>query len=363
MSGAREAMLDRIERALRTARIPSLPGTRNALVESGFSRTSPTSGPPEGGPHVGQDDRDPKALLDRFLLEARALGVEAFVEGSVASVRERLAAIVGTRRVLSWNPERLPYDAGAIVAGACLGSAPLREQADAEIGVTGCDAAIAETGSLVLLSAPGAARTVSLLPPVHVALVRPQDLCFSMGGFFEASAARMADASSCTVVTGPSRTADIELSLTIGVHGPGRVVVIIGPRDERAAAEDTKETEDTKDRTQSTPSSQSKPPQRLGDTEARQRCSAGRPAVQADEHGRDRTEIRTAGNCLRLVSRFDLGRAAASRRPPNSFARNCSVWCFAPAGRSSQSEGRSVAFKWFSLCLRASVVFSSSCPS
>jgi len=266
VSGARTAILDRIEGALRTARLPSVPEIPNVPVGSGFSRTSPT-GPPEGGPHEGQGDHDPKALLDRFLLEARALGVEAFVEGSVASVRERLAAIVGTRRVLSWNPERLPYDAGAIVAGACLGSAPLREQADAEIGVTGCDAAIAETGSLVLLSAPGAARTVSLLPPVHVALVRPQDLCFSMGGFFEASAARMADASSCTVVTGPSRTADIELSLTIGVHGPGRVVVIIGPRDERAAAEDTKETEDTKDRTQSTPSSQSKPPQGLGDTE------------------------------------------------------------------------------------------------
>jgi len=292
VSGARTVILDRIERALRTARLPNVPEIANVPAEfsfsrtsptsgspegsppiapnvpvaSGFSRTSPSSGLPEGGPHERQGDHDPKALLDRFLLEARALGVEAFVEGSVASVRERLAAIVGTRRVLSWNPERLPYDAGAIVAGACLGSAPLREQADAEIGVTGCDAAIAETGSLVLLSAPGAARTVSLLPPVHVALVRPQDLCFSMGGFFEASAARMADASSCTVVTGPSRTADIELSLTIGVHGPGRVVVIVGPRDEGPTPEDTEGTEDTKDRTQSAQSAPGKPPQRLGDT-------------------------------------------------------------------------------------------------
>jgi L-lactate dehydrogenase complex protein LldG len=241
VSGARAAILDRIERALRTARIPSV------LVESGHGPTSPTPGPPDGTPQERQGDRDPKALLDRFLLEARALGVEAFVEGSVASVRERLAAIVGTRRVLSWNPERLPYDAGAIVAGACLGSAPLHEQADAEIGVTGCDAAIAETGSLVLLSAAGTATTVSLLPPVHVALVRPQDLCFSMGAFFETSAARMAAATSCTVVTGPSRTADIELSLTIGVHGPGRVVVIVGPRDDHPAVEDTEEREDTKE--------------------------------------------------------------------------------------------------------------------
>jgi L-lactate dehydrogenase complex protein LldG len=67
-----------------------------------------------------------------------------------------------------------------------------------------------------------------LLPPLHVALVRPEDLCFSMGEFFEAHAARIAAASCCTFVTGPSRTADIELSLTVGVHGPGQVVVIVG---------------------------------------------------------------------------------------------------------------------------------------
>jgi L-lactate dehydrogenase complex protein LldG len=169
-----------------------------------------------------------QGLLDRFLLEARAIGVETFVEASAAAVRERLADVTGGRRILSWTPERLPYGAGAIVGGACLGSAPLREQAEAEVGVTACHAAVAETGSLVLLSGPGSSRTVSLLPPLHVALVRPQDLCFSMSEFFESSAAPMAAASCCTFVTGPSRTADIELSLTIGVHGPGRVVVIIG---------------------------------------------------------------------------------------------------------------------------------------
>jgi len=130
--------------------------------------------------------------------------------------------------VLSWSPELLPYDAGAMVVDACFGSAPLRAQAEAEVGVTGCHAALAETGSLVLLSGPGSSQTVSLLPPLHVALVRPQDLCFGMGEFFESHAAQMAEASCCTFVTGPSRTADIELSLTIGVHGPGRVVVIVG---------------------------------------------------------------------------------------------------------------------------------------
>jgi L-lactate dehydrogenase complex protein LldG len=207
MSDARTVILDRIDRALRTARIPS---------EISTPAPAPTVRPGAQG------------LLDRFLLEARAVGVETFVEVSASAVRERLANVIGGRRVLSWSPERLPYDAGAILTGACFGSAPLRDQAEAEVGVTGCHAAIAETGSLVLLSGPGSSRTVSLLPPLHVALVRPQDLSFSMSDFFESNAARIAEASCCTFVTGPSRTADIELSLTIGVHGPGRVVVIIG---------------------------------------------------------------------------------------------------------------------------------------
>ena len=97
------------------------------------------------------------------------------------------------------------------------------------MGVTGCHGAIAETGSLALLSRPGCSRTVSLLPALHVALVQPGDLVFGMGEFFASRADRIAAASNLTFVTGPSRTADIELSLTIGVHGPARVVAIIGP--------------------------------------------------------------------------------------------------------------------------------------
>jgi L-lactate dehydrogenase complex protein LldG len=223
MSDARTTILGRIERALRTARIPAVPPV---------AATPDLQPPPslQGGEREPQrPTRDPGALLERFLAEARALGVEAFVERSAAAVRERLATIVSGRRVLSWDPEQLPYGAAAVVAAALRGSAPLAEQALADIGVTSCHGAIAETGSLALLSGAGASRTVSLLPPVHVALVQPSDLVLTMGEFFATNSVRMAGASSCTFVTGPSRTADIELSLTIGVHGPGRVVVIVGP--------------------------------------------------------------------------------------------------------------------------------------
>ena len=99
----------------------------------------------------------------------------------------------------------------------------------AEVGLTGCDAAIAETGSLVFRLGKGKSRAIALLPPLHVAVVQPRDFCFSMGEFFQMHAERVAASASCTFVTGPSRTADIELTLTLGVHGPGKLVVLIGP--------------------------------------------------------------------------------------------------------------------------------------
>jgi L-lactate dehydrogenase complex protein LldG len=109
----------------------------------------------------------------------------------------------------------------------------LRDVLDrAGIGLTGVDYAVAESGSLVLLSGPGKGRLVSCLPVVHVALLRPGQLLESwdeVGVLLEALHRQDAFAvsqSSITFITGPSRTADIEFSLTRGVHGPKEVHVI-----------------------------------------------------------------------------------------------------------------------------------------
>lgn len=101
-----------------------------------------------------------------------------------------------------------------------------------EVGLTGADYAVAESGSLVLMSGPGRGRLVSCVPLVHVAILRPGHLVASLeevGVLLEALHRRAAPAdspSSVTFITGPSRTADIELSLTRGVHGPKELHVI-----------------------------------------------------------------------------------------------------------------------------------------
>jgi L-lactate utilization protein LutC len=167
--------------------------------------------------------------LARFQEELSALGVESHLETTQDCVQRRVTTLLAGRRVLSWDREALPYALGSIVGDAVFAGDPRDAQAAAEVGLTGCDAAIAETGSLVLLSGPGRSRAVSLLPPVHLAVVRSEDLCFSLGDVFRTHAGRLSQAASCTLITGPSRTADIELTLTLGVHGPGTVLVVIGP--------------------------------------------------------------------------------------------------------------------------------------
>ena len=167
--------------------------------------------------------------IARFSAEAAALGVDCHVESSADDVRRRVGSIVNGRSVLSWDRPWLPYSTGDVLTTALFADAPTVQQATAALGVTGCDAAVAETGSLVLFSGPGRARTVSLLPPLHLAIVERDTLCYSLAEVFTRYHQRLRDDASCTIITGPSRTADIELTLTLGIHGPGRVIVIIGP--------------------------------------------------------------------------------------------------------------------------------------
>jgi len=203
----RAAVLARLAAAQRTARLP----------------------PPPAAKPLVSTPRSAAECRERFAQELAGLGVDCHVESSPEAVRARVSALVEGKKVLSWDPEELPYGLGAVLSRAARGASPRAEQAAAEIGVTGCHGAVAETGSLAVLSGPGHSRSVSLLPPMHVAVVKPPDFCFTMGEFFAREARRIGEAACCTFITGPSRTADIELTLTLGVHGPGKVVVVVGP--------------------------------------------------------------------------------------------------------------------------------------
>ena len=102
----------------------------------------------------------------------------------------------------------------------------------AELGITGVDYAIAETGTVVLLPRKGISRLVSLLPPVHLALVRSDEVLESLDDLYllrrlEYHRNNGDMGSYLNFITGPSRTADIEQTLVIGAHGPRETHMII----------------------------------------------------------------------------------------------------------------------------------------
>ncbi len=97
--------------------------------------------------------------------------------------------------------------------------------ADADAGVTGAIAALAETGSIVVSSGPGRSRLVSLLPPVHIALVPVSCLTTDLLTWAAARAGEWP--ANVVAITGPSRTADIEQTTALGMHGPKRVIAIL----------------------------------------------------------------------------------------------------------------------------------------
>jgi L-lactate dehydrogenase complex protein LldF len=94
-------------------------------------------------------------------------------------------------------------------------------------GLTGAFAGLADTGTLVVPAGEGRSQLASLLPPVHVALIPAGSIYRDMGDWLRAGGGEMVrDASCVALISGPSRTADIEMTLTIGVHGPGTLIVI-----------------------------------------------------------------------------------------------------------------------------------------
>ena len=104
--------------------------------------------------------------------------------------------------------------------------------ARADLGLSGVDAVIAETGTLMLQAQPGQMRGVSLLPPVHVAVARTDQVVATFADALrivrQSGEDMQQNLTSCiSFVTGPSRTGDIELKLTVGVHGPGEMHLIL----------------------------------------------------------------------------------------------------------------------------------------
>lgn len=96
-----------------------------------------------------------------------------------------------------------------------------------DAAITGVHAAVAETGTIVCVSSGSSARGTSLIPPLHVALVAQSQIVADLFDAFAQLSARPSLPANVNLITGPSKTADIEGVLVTGVHGPGEVHIIV----------------------------------------------------------------------------------------------------------------------------------------
>ncbi|HDX8437983.1 TPA: lactate utilization protein C [Aeromonas dhakensis] len=96
-----------------------------------------------------------------------------------------------------------------------------------QAGITHCAGAIADTGTLVLLPDSGEPRTLSLVPPCHIALLAASTIADNLAGLVEAGRWQQAMPTNLLLVSGPSKTADIQQTLAYGAHGPSRLLVVL----------------------------------------------------------------------------------------------------------------------------------------
>jgi L-lactate dehydrogenase complex protein LldG len=96
----------------------------------------------------------------------------------------------------------------------------------AQAGLTGAVAAFADTGTVVVPGGPGRSQLASLLPPIHLVVLHAHDIYPTLADWLKNGGEQtIQEAPYVTFITGPSRTADIEMTLAIGVHGPEQVIV------------------------------------------------------------------------------------------------------------------------------------------
>lgn len=125
------------------------------------------------------------------------------------------------------GPVWVTLDALPLRRGPILRTPPSRDAFDGlAAAVTGVAAAIVETGSLALFYGPGAGRLSSLVVPVHVAVVERAQLLPTLDDFLARVRGHLGPRSAAVLVTGPSRSADIEQVITVGVHGPKELHVV-----------------------------------------------------------------------------------------------------------------------------------------
>lgn len=176
-------------------------------------------------------DTSADALKARFIEEAEKISCSVYpAEDDTEALNKLLSLIDEVENILAWDDNKLPFPIESALSEKQITIAS-PDDAHAPIGITGVDAALAGTGSLIVSSGHGKYRTASLLPDKHIALVRVSQIMPDFETWIQSEKESGLDAfkqsSNTTIISGPSKTADIAQELIKGAHGPRQVHIIL----------------------------------------------------------------------------------------------------------------------------------------
>jgi L-lactate dehydrogenase complex protein LldG len=213
-------------------------GRLRAAREVPFVHTNAWANAPLGA-HAAWEARQPSLddLPTRFLEAQRAVGSQVVRVSDWAGLSVAVSPWIGTYGIRSAITGRMPrldaLRAHLTSFGVEVGryDRPVEEQRSdlfaADLGITTSAAAIAETGSIVLIPSPEEPRLLSLAVPVHLAVVETSRLFGTLADFIRSGSYQKAVPTNLVLVSSASRTADIELVLAMGVHGPKVLLVAL----------------------------------------------------------------------------------------------------------------------------------------
>jgi L-lactate dehydrogenase complex protein LldG len=189
-------------------------------TRAALSRKAGDSVPAPPRVRLHRDSVPQTELVSRFKTALELLAGKVSVVRTMDDARACVESALAGRRAIS--------SGAAILQSLGLTVDTSRDAcATADAGITSADFALADTGSLVFLTESRESRLITLLPPCHIAVIPRSAIVASLDDVFALRPLPTAGSSAMTVITGPSRTADIEMRLVRGVHGPGEIHVIV----------------------------------------------------------------------------------------------------------------------------------------
>lgn len=222
ITGDRERVLGAIRAALST---PTDPHVQHAPLSPDRSTYA------NGLPPVA-DDVD--SMLATFTTRCEALRATLHVVTDAAAAREAIEAVLASEHAtrIAWHRDPLVsplVDAlDPAVARVCVDDGfDAVALESCPVGLTGCFALVAQTGSVLVTSAHTGGRSLSVLPPHHVVVATIDQLLPTLPAAFAAFRERGGDSSMLSFISGPSRTGDIERILVLGAHGPKRLTIVL----------------------------------------------------------------------------------------------------------------------------------------